>query len=220
MSFEIKPVNTQYWYMRIDKLKREYENYVCWFNTQKQTQAGLRGLVEGKRFNEWHSVQCDKDGNYNAKDLHPDDWGLFCLNTAEPTKLIKAATKAKVRNDAFIKEAQKHVDGNPLKPLLDPEYLARAQMTKKLRKQLENNLDGLTYNKEIASDILFKLKQSADENGQDFTQLAREHLGEPAEDIGPRPIGGWKKRIADHHRKALVAFLIALVAYLILRVPT
>lgn len=169
---KVVPVNKTFWHLT-DKLRREkYDSYVAWFNSKKGSQDGLESLARDKAFNAWAIVERGKDGKYAPEQFQPDSWGLFCLNTSDPEKLIKAATINKARNKGMIDEANRHVGGNPEAPLLNPDFVARAEATKELRKKLKD----YSGSDELASDMLFAAKVEADRSKQDFTAVAKKQV--------------------------------------------
>lgn len=176
---KIEPVNQHAWHWSDKRRKKEYDKYVAFFKEKAQTVEGRRELRDKKMFNLWSHADpvsgkmLDRLGRLTAINAYePDSWGLFCMNTADPKKLIVAAERVKARNKEKITEALKHVGGNPDAPLLNPEYLERARVTKELKKTLEK----WTGSKENASDHLFAIKQDADAQGKDFVAVAKEEL--------------------------------------------
>jgi hypothetical protein len=159
--------------MNDKRRKAAYEEYVAWFNALKESQEGIQSLIDGKRFNGYYKVEKDKDGRYDPKDVVADTWGMFCFNTADPEVLIAKATLAKARNKMKIDEAFKHVGANPGAPLLNPEFIARAEATKKLREEAKK-----FGGNEGGNEYVLAIKKQAEAEGKDFTAVALQKVQE------------------------------------------
>lgn len=210
MSFKIVPVNQAYWNMSDKRRQKEYEKYCKWFEEKKQTQEGMQELVDGKRFNGWKKVKQIK-GQWRSVDFHPDNWGMFCMNTADPELLIAAATVNQIRNKEKITEAQNHVGGNPNNPLLDPEYLARAEATKALREQMRK------YAGEAGDALVLAEKKKAEEAKKDWTQHALDKIKEMRGDQAEQPhTRSHPIAVRKHENRPIKQWLSDSAAYLIL----
>ena len=109
-------------------------------------------------------------GDDNPNRMKPDDVLFVAKWSMEDLRKLIVARKA--QNKAMIEEAQKHVGGNLDRPLLNPEYVARAEATKKLKQQLK------TYSGSsgIANDLLFNIKSCCDAENLNFTKVAQEEI--------------------------------------------
>ena len=127
-----------------------YQEYLAWFKNLTQTPEGIKELRTRKAYGEWMDEKAP---------VVPYTFGLWLINDknsgVDEEKLRKLVRARIQRNRYHIAEDFRHVDGNRNKPLLNPEYLARAEATKKLREQYK------TYSgsDEIAKDVLFGLRK-------------------------------------------------------------
>jgi hypothetical protein len=128
-----------------------YQEYLAWFKTLAQTPEGIAELRDRKAYAEWANPEAA---------VTPYGFGLWFLNDRnsgiDEEKLYKMMKRNLTRNRYAIDEATKHVGGNISAPLLDPEYVARARATKRLRDQYK------TYSgsDEIAKDVLYDLRRA------------------------------------------------------------
>ena len=98
----------------------------------------------------------------------------FDLNEKQLRRMNLRAESLKARNQQRFEEDAKYVWHLGKRELINPEYLERARATKELREKLQN----YTGSPEAASDLLFALKKEVDQNGQDFTQIAKKKTQE------------------------------------------
>lgn len=101
-------------------------------------------------------------------------WFEKSIKGCSPEQWQAALAPRKARNRRLYGEMGKWVNGNVGGELLNPEYLARADNTKKLREQLKR----YAGSPEAASDILFSTKKEADAKGQDFSMAALDKIDE------------------------------------------
>lgn len=164
------------------KAQQIYTEYLEWFNRLCQTPEGIQELRDRKAFSKYADLQA-------AVEPYPFQlWYLYDKNSGvDETAMSRRADTLRRKNSYNISEANKHVGGNPANPLLNPEYVARAEATKKLREQYK------TYSgsDEVAKDVLFGLRK---EHG-DLLKLAKAPEERPIynSQIVKRP--NWFKRI-------------------------
>lgn len=110
------------------------------------------------------------------KKIHDESraWFEKAIKGCSPEQWQAALAPRKARNRRLYGEMGKWVNGNIGGDLLNPEYLARAENTKKLREQLKK----YSGSPESASDILFGMKKESDAKGEDFSMAALDRLDE------------------------------------------
>jgi hypothetical protein len=115
---------------KVSKAKEIYKEYLAWFERLAQTPDGVEELRKRKAFSKYADRQAKPEP-------YPFQlWYLYDRNSGvDEAKMAKRADFLKKKNRYSISEANKHVGGNINNPLLNPEYVARAEATKKLREQ-------------------------------------------------------------------------------------
>lgn len=118
-----------------------------------------------------------KDWRENITDDYRQEsrkWFDEAFKNVDPDKFMAGARRTITKSKAFL-DSQKDMvwDQGKLVPI-NPEYLARAEATKKLKEQLKT----YTGSTEFASDLLYLMKKEADAEGRDFSKAALNKIEE------------------------------------------
>lgn len=156
---------------------KQYQDYLKWFRDIAQTAEGRKELREKRAGFNWQFLDLE---------LEPYTYGFWCICTADIEKLKKAVKHNIEYNHARISDDNRYVTTPTGRDLINPEYLARSETAKALKKRYK------TYSgsPEIASDIVFAMKQ---EYGDLLEGVATVERTEPEVERSERP--GLLKRI-------------------------
>lgn len=145
--------------------KEKYQHYITWFSENAKDPSN------------WGWMRADRDCcNWMDKDSapRPYEFGEASLMMSDPKKMTKALTKKIESNHIKYTNMGQYINGDPKNGTVNKENLERFENTKKLREQLR----AYSGSDEAAADLLFQMKQQADAEGKDFSQISAKKIDE------------------------------------------
>ena len=150
----------------------KYNEYLTWFAEQVADQSNWGWMREDRDCANWQ-VQTDIDGNSMDQGRPiPYEYGEAVFLMSDPKRMRKALTKKVENNHQKYTQMGNYINGDPKQGLINQEYDARFENTKKLK----DMMTGYMGSKEAASDELFRLAKQAEETGQDLSQVAKQYM--------------------------------------------